>query len=222
MMVMLTIIHRVNTLAKLKETPAKYGVEIDVRHNSNSGLYLNHDPGDGENLEEYLKKFKHAFVIFNIKEAGIEQQCIDLAKKYKIPKSRYFLLDVEFPYLYRASRKEGVKEIAVRFSEAEPLEMTFAQESFVDWCWIDTNNILPLYTQNYVDRNDQTTKSHQVRFSMNPTVRQRLGASFKTCLVSPDRWGRPQDILAYRKEIEDLKFPLTAVMVGMEYAHLWL
>lgn len=196
---MLIIAHRVNTIAKLKETPVKYGVEIDVRHNNNSGLYLNHDPGEGESLEEYLKKFKHAFVIFNIKEAGIEQQCLDLAKKYKIPKSKYFLLDVEFPYLYRASRKEGVREIAVRYSEAEPIEMTLAQKGLVDWAWIDTNTKLPL----------------------DKIVVKQL-KSFKTCLVSPDRWGRPEDILPYRKQIEKLNFPLTAVMVGMEHVDTWL
>jgi hypothetical protein len=197
------IIHRVNTVQKLKETPKKYGVEIDVRHNPHTGdLYLNHDPGkQGEHysmLEEYLQSFRHAFIIFNLKEAGIEGECIELASRFGIPKERYFLLDVEFPYLYRASRTEGVREIAVRYSEAEPIEAVEAQRGFVDWVWIDTNTRLPL---------DMKTK-------------QRL-AGFKACLVSPDRWGRPEEIVSYRDAIRDLSFPLTAVMVGLEYVHLW-
>jgi hypothetical protein len=195
----LIIAHRVNTIEGLKKVPEKYGVEIDVRHNpATDTLYMNHDPGSGENLEEYLKHFKHTFIIFNIKEAGIEGRCIALAEKYGIPKSNYFLLDVEFSYLYHASRKEGVREIAVRYSEAEPIEMTLAQKGLVDWVWIDTNTILPL----------------------SPVIKKDL-EGFKTCLVAPDRWGRPDDNASYRKTIEEMKFPLTAVMVDLEYAHLW-
>ena len=195
----LIIAHRVNTAAGLAEVPPEYGVEIDVRHdNRTGGLYLNHDPGEGEDIETYLASFQHAFVIFNIKEAGIEGRCIALAEKFGIPKSSYFLLDVEFPYLYRASRKEGVREVAVRYSEAEPIEMVLAQKGLVDWVWIDTNTRLPLDAD---------------------TVAKLEG--WKTCLVSPDRWGRPEDILAHRKEIERLGMPLTAVMVGPEHASLW-
>lgn len=196
---MIKIAHRINSIEKLREIPGEWGVEIDVRYNTKNGqLYLNHDPGKGEYLEKYLKNFKHSFIIFNIKEAGIEQRCIDLALKYKIPKNHYFLLDVEFPYLYRASHKEGVREIAVRFSEAEPIEMTLAQKGFVDWVWIDTNTQLPL----------------------DPKIVKKL-KGFKTCLVSPDRWGRPEDILAYRRKMEKINFRPDAVMVGFEYGHLW-
>lgn len=195
---MIKIIHRINTIEGLGVIDPRYGVEIDVRHDNRSGkLYLNHDPGTGDDLDAYLKHFKHRFIIFNVKEAGIENRCIELAKKYKIPKSKYFLLDVEFPYLYRASRKEGVREIAVRYSEAEPIEMTLAQKGFVDWVWIDTNTKLPL---------------------SSITVKKMKG--FKTCLVSPDRWGRPQDIESYLARIKKLGFKLDAIMVGKEYIHL--
>lgn len=199
----LIVAHRVNTIEGLKKVPEKYGVEIDVRHNpSTNTLYLNHDPAKSDmqyaDLDKYLSNFHHAFIIFNIKEAGIEQRCIDLAEKYNIPKSNYYLLDVEFPYLYRASRKEGIREIAVRYSEAEPIEMALAQKGSVDWVWIDTNTRLPL----------------------NMDIKRQL-SGFKTALVSPDRWGRPNDIPIYRKAIEELDFPLTSVMVGLEFAHLW-
>lgn len=196
---MLKIAHRVNTVQGLSDIPVTWGVEIDVRYDNRSGgLYLNHDPGVGEDLENYLQQFHHRFIIFNIKEAGIEQRCIDLAAKYGIPKENYFLLDVEFPYLYRASRKEGVREIAVRYSEAEPIEMTLAQKGLVDWVWIDTNTQLPL--------DSNSVKNF---------------AGFKTCLVSPDRWGRPHDILAYREKMQELHVQLDAVMVGFEHRALW-
>src|SRR5258706_4464368 len=97
------IIHRVNTIEKLKTIPKKYGVAIDVRE-SNGDLILNHEAfKKGVLLEKYLTHFHQAFVIFNIKEAGIEEKVLELAKKFNI--TNYFLLDVEAPYLYRASRK---------------------------------------------------------------------------------------------------------------------
>ncbi len=196
------IIHRINRVEDLKKVPEIYGVEIDVRHNpTTDSLYLSHDPaGPGEEcdgLELYLQNFKHKFIIFNIKEAGTEERCIVLAEKYKIPKENYFLLDVEFPYLYRASRS-GVKEIAVRYSEAEPIEFALAQAGLVNWAWIDTNTILPL------DR--------EVVVRLTP---------FKTALVSPDRWGRPEDIESYRRKIEDLGMSLDAVMCSLSNAHFW-
>ncbi len=195
---MIKIVHRLNSIKQLDSLPKEFGVEIDIRRNSAGEIYLNHDFGTGDLLEDYLKNFHHRFIVFNIKEAGTENQCIELAKKYGISKENYFLLDVEFPYLYQASRNQGIKEIAVRYSEAEPIEFTEAQKGFVNWVWIDTNTQLPL----------------------NGNIVSRL-KEFKTCLVSPDRWGRPQDIEPYQKQIKDLNLELDAVMCGEEYLNLW-
>lgn len=197
---MIKIVHRINTILALQEIPPEYGVEIDIRHDNRIGkLYLNHDPGTGDDLEEYLQKFCHAFIIFNIKEAGIEEACISLAEKYGIPKSNYFLLDVEHPYLYRAARA-GVREIAIRYSEDEPIAqaLLYKHTPRVDWVWIDTNTMLPL----------------------NSEIVHAL-EGFKTCLVSPDRWGRPEDIASYKKMMDNLHFTLDAVMVGKEYLDQW-
>lgn len=203
----LIIAHRVNTLAKLAEVPTKYGVEIDVRHNPVTGRqYLNHDPGqpgqEYADLEEYLAAAQnHAFVIFNIKDTGTESACIALAAKFGIA-DRYFLLDTEFPYNYQATRK-GIRSIAIRYSEDEPIEDALsATGRGADWIWIDVNTRLPLDDPRAVE-----------------VMTER-----KTCLVSPDRW-RPDkaemEIREYRRKIEEMGFPLTAVMVGLEHAHLW-
>lgn len=217
---MLIIEHRVNWIdngpTKLVEVPPEHGVEIDIRHDpATDRLYMSHDPLTGQKLLEasyldnYFEVFArqgNAFLVLNVKEAGIERRCIELANQHGIRPEQYFLLDVEFPFLYsatRGTRADGFKtsEIAVRYSEAEPIEMTAAQQGFVDWVWIDTNTKLPLDTK------------------VKPLLE-----TFKTCLVSPDRW-RPQlaetEIPAYRKEMADLGFRLDAVMVGKEYVHLW-
>ncbi len=196
---MIIIAHRVNSIKDLKKLPPACGAEVDVRHSDKTGrLYLNHDIGGGGDLEEYLKNFRHRFIIFNIKEADTEQQCLDLAEKYHIPKDNYFLLDVEFPYLYSATRAKQIKEIAVRYSEAEPIQTALAQKGFCNWVWIDTNTRLPL----------------------DASVIKKL-RGFKTCLVSPDRWGRPQDIKTYRKKMQALGFQPDAVMARLEYIDLW-
>lgn len=167
-------------------------------------MFLSHDPildpSKREELDSYLSSFKHAFIIFNVKEAGYEERIIALAKKYGI--ENYFLLDVEFPYLYRATRKEGFRKIAVRYSEAEPIEFAEAQMDIngplLDWVWIDTNTTLPL-TSDIVSR-------------LKP---------FKTCLVCPDRWGRPEDIGKYIDQMRALGFWPDAVMTAYEHKEAW-
>lgn len=196
-------IHRVNTLEKLDSVPTEYGVEIDIRGDGGR-LLLSHDPivvgQPYDELESFLRQYRHSGIIFNLKEAGYEEQVLNLANKYGI--SNHFLLDVEFPYLYRATRKNGERNIAVRFSEAEPIEATEAQivneHPLLDWVWIDTNTRLPL------------TKA----------IVEKL-APFKTCLVCPERWGRPEDILPYAKQMADLGFTPTAVMTALSHAKTW-
>lgn len=189
------VIHRVNKIEQLKTIDPKYGVELDIRADGER-LILNHEPFvGGEDFEAYLKNYHHALAVFNIKEADIEQRVIDLAKKYQV--NNYFLLDVEFSYIYRASRA-GVRNIAMRYSEDEGIDTVLNYRGKVDWVWIDTNTRLPL----------------------NETITAQL-QGFKTCLVCPERWGRPQDIPNYIQQLRDLQFPLDAVMTAAAYANQW-
>ncbi len=208
---MVIIYHRINSTEKLKKVPQKYGVEIDIRHDNRTGkLYLNHDPGAGDNFEEYIKVFatqKNAFIIFNIKEEGIEQQVIDIAQKYGI--ENYFLLDVEFPFIFRATAngKYGLKpvnnlngRVAIRYSEAEPIEQALLLQRKFQWVWVDTNTMLPL----------------------NKKIAQQLRiAGFKLCLVCPERWGRPDDITKYVETMKREGIMLDAVMTNEKYVNQW-
>ena len=66
------IVHRVNTIKDLLNTPVEYGVEVDLR-DFGEKLVLQHDPfKDGESFEEYLKNYNHGTMILNIKSEGIE------------------------------------------------------------------------------------------------------------------------------------------------------
>jgi hypothetical protein len=121
---MTVIAHRINTVEELRTLPPEYGVEIDVRA-YDGRLILSHDPyQSGELLADYLETVGNRFVVFNIKESGIEDDVIDLASRHDV--SDYFLLDAEFPYIYQASRGSSFRKMAVRFSEAEPVETALA------------------------------------------------------------------------------------------------
>lgn len=192
---MIKIIHRINTIEGLKTIDKKYWVEIDLRA-YNDNIILNHEPFIGWDLfEDYLKNYNHKFMILNIKESWIEDKCIELLNKYNI--TDYFLLDCEFPYIYSSSRKWN-KNIAIRYSEDEPIEQALLYKDKVDYIFIDTNTMLPIDTD-IIDK-------------MN---------WFKSCLVSPDRWWRSNDILDYKNKMSNLNFKLDMVMVWKEYVNLW-
>ncbi len=189
------VAHRINLITELLDVPLKYGCEIDIR-SENSKLILNHEPYlSGDNLVDYLDNYNHGLLVLNIKEAGIENDVLRLVRERNI--SSFFLLDVEFPYLYRASRS-GERAIAVRFSEDEPIELVCKYKKLVDWVWVDTNTKLP------IDFNNINVLS-----------------STQTCLVCPERWGRPNDIIPYRQSMKSLGFNPNAVMTNLKYTHLW-
>lgn len=189
------VIHRVNQRARLADIPYHFGAEIDLRADGNK-IILNHDPfKGGEDFATWLEDYRHGLLVLNIKEAGIEAEAIRLVEARGI--KRFFLLDVEFPYLYRASRS-GERRIAMRYSEDEAIETTLNYRDRVDWVWIDTNTRLPL----------------------DATIISQL-SGFSTCLVCPERWGRPQDIPAYRRRMNELGFSPTAVMTALNHVSSW-
>jgi hypothetical protein len=189
------VAHRINTIKELKKISPVYGIEIDIRADG-SRLLLNHEPFQGGELFiNYLEAYRHQLLVLNIKEAGIESEVLRLVRERGL--RDYFLLDVEFPYIYQASRK-GERNIAMRYSEDEPIEMTLMYRDKVDWVWIDTNTKLPL-------AQDVIQKLH----------------GFKTCLVCPGRWGRSHDILDYRKKMNELGFSPDAVMTSPSDIFLW-
>ena len=98
------IIHRINTISQLKNIDKKFGVEIDIR-SFNSKLILNHEPYvQGDFLDDYLENYKNKTLILNIKESGIEDDVLKSIKKFNI--KSFFLLDIEFPYIFKLIKKK--------------------------------------------------------------------------------------------------------------------
>jgi hypothetical protein len=164
------IAHRRNTLNDLIATPAKYGVEVDIRSYGDK-LVIHHDPFiEGESFEDWLAAYKHGTLILNLKEEGLEARLIELMKKWGI--ADYFFLDQSFPFLIKWS-KAGERRCAVRVSEFENIETALALASKVDWVWVDCFTNFPL------SRKDA----------------QRLkNSGLRLCLVSPELQERNAEI----------------------------
>ncbi len=190
------IVHRINKIKDLKKIPTNLGIEIDIRSHK-SKLILNHEPyKSGDSLDNFLNNYKHGTLILNIKEAGIEDDVIKKVKKKKI--KSFFLLDVEFPYIFNSIKKKQ-KNIAIRFSEKETINNAKYFINRFKWVWIDTLTKLPLNEKNI-----------------------NVLKKFKTCLVCPERWGRPNDIAVYKKKMKKLNFKPDAVMTSIKYVRQWL
>lgn len=191
---MLLIEHRVNTLEHLQRVPPERGIEVDVR-DYDGDLRLVHDPfQSSERLEDLLAAYRHALVIFNVKCDGLEGRIIELAAKYNIV--NYFFLDLANPTLVNLVRR-GVWQVAVRYSEFEPLEFALAFAGQVEWVWVDCFTYLPL----------------------NREIYRRLHQHFKICLVSPELQKHPRDwIQSFRRQLHDM--PIDAVCT--DYCEEWL
>ena len=185
------IIHRINSINELKKIKKSYGVEIDIRSNG-SKLILNHEPFvKGESFINYIDEYKHGTLVLNIKEAGIENTVLKLVKQRPYITS-YFLLDVEFPYIYVASR-QGEKNIAIRYSEDESIDTVKNYINKLNWVWIDTNSRLPIDQENIQTLNN-----------------------FKKCMVCPSRWQQTYKISQYLKFLKKNNFKIDAIMTTLK------
>ena len=191
------IIHRVNRIKELKNIKPTFGTEIDIRAQGGE-IILSHDPFvKGDKLDDYLDEYNHGILVLNIKEDGIEDDVLGMVRERKRIKD-YFLLDVEFPYLFKKA-KAGEMDMAIRFSEDECIQTVQKYINKVNWVWIDCNTTLPLNKKNI-----------------------KILNNFKKCLVCPERWGRPNDLIVYKKIMKSLPFNLDAVMTSNDYAYEWL
>lgn len=177
--------HRINTISELQKVPISNGVELDIRYHNNR-LILHHDPfghheDTPEDLELFLNKWHHSGpMILNIKTEGIELKCIELMEQYEI--KNWFFLDMSMPYFAAYAPKAAAGElkgfssnnIAVRFSEREPIEYALAFAGQVGWVWVDCFTKLPLNSRNY---------------------NQLKEADFKICLVSPELQNHPLTLI---------------------------
>lgn len=201
----LITLHRVNSIEALKSLDPKYGVEVDIRHNpATDTLYLKHDPGLGDDFETYVEQaaaMNIPFVMLNIKEAGIEKRVMDIVTAKGI--KDWFLLDVEFPFIYKAAHGDPLGiggRIAIRYSESEVIEQALSLAGKFKWVWVDVNTKLPLNEESHKKLRD---------------------AGYKLALVCPERWGRPEDIPKYIEYMKAHNITVDTVMTSLAHADEW-
>ena len=126
---------------------------------------------------------------------GIEEKVLELCRRHNV--TRYFFLDVSFPSLIKLV-KAGEYNVAIRYSEYEPVEHVLALQGKVAWVWVDCFNMQPLTRDAY----------------------HRIKPYFKLCLVSPELQQHGKSAIAvYRKELDRLGVKLDAVCT--DFPDLW-
>lgn len=191
------IAHRINTIAELKNVPTQYGIELDLRDHGDR-LVLQHDPfQDGEEFDDYLKHYRHSTIILNVKSERIEHRVLELLQKYKI--EDYFFLDSSFPMIHLLSAK-GERRMALRFSEWEGLDTLRAMKEHIDWVCVDCFTRIPL----------------------DAKVFQEIKAlGYRTCFVSPELQGRPEDIPSYIQQLEEEEIVFDAILTKLKNIPQW-
>lgn len=190
------IVHRVNSIEILNSIDTTLGCEIDIRTDG-SKLILNHNPfKKGDNLVDYLDEYHHGTLVLNIKETGIETIVLEEVQKRNI--KSYFLLDVEMPYLIKAFIKNE-KNLAVRFSEYEPIENAVIFKNNFNWIWVDSITKVPITKENF-----------------------QIINKFNICVVCPSLWKRSEDIKKEKYKLSKYNFDNLKVITKQKYINMWL
>jgi hypothetical protein len=201
------IAHRINTIAQLKEVPKNYGIELDVRYLGNE-LALHHDAFLQDQMQNFPDFMKHYHctgpMILNVKSEGIEERCIALMKQFQI--TNWFFLDLSMPFFVKYSKIAfsgaipgfSPENLAVRFSEEEPIEYALNFAGKAGWVWVDCFARMPLDDESY----------------------QKLKrAGFKICLVSPELQKHDQSRIAeFKNQLAGKEIDA----VCTKYPDLWL
>lgn len=194
---MLIINHRVNSTEKLVKIPSNHGVEIDVRAYKKE-IILNHEAfKKGERLNDFLKNFKHEFIIINIKEFGFENKILNILKNNRI--ENYCFLDLSYSGIHEFV-KMGNKNFAVRLSNYESIENVLKLKNKAGWVWVDCFDDIYKEIENLKIASEN---------------------NFKVCMASPDILGRPAQIEEYKNLLLKNDFIPDAVCVKNENYSNW-
>ncbi len=204
------VAHRINNIEQLKNVPQNFGIELDIRYHGND-LVLHHDPFSHhlapfpEKFEEFLQHYKcKGPLILNVKTEGVEEKLIELMNRFKI--ENWFFLDLSMPYFVKYAKiaASGLiqgfrpQNLAVRFSEEEPIEYALKFAGKAKWVWVDCFTKLSLDDDSY-----EKLKS----------------AGFNICIVSPELQKHSSDrISEFKQQLGDKKIEA----VCTKHPELWL
>ena len=188
--------HRINSINELKITPVDLGIEVDIRSYKNK-IIVNHEPFlDSISFDDWLKFYKHRFLIVNLKEEGLENSVLEKLEKFNI--QNFFFLDQSFPFLIKTVTS-GEKRTAVRVSKYESLDTALALSNLANWIWVDYFGSFPL---------------------KNSEIEKLKNANFKICLVSPELQGFSLSYTEnFKREINNKGFVFEGICT--KFPKLW-
>ena len=197
------ICHRLNSSSLLNGVKKDYGAEIDIRYHKNE-LVLHHDPFHSDEAESFFSFLTNydleGTLILNLKTEGIEDKCISLMSKFNV--KSWFFLDMSQPYLVRYANNLDLYKIknenlAIRYSDFEPIEYALSFKNKVSWVWIDR------FKENCLNDN---------------SFKLLKDSNFKICLVSPELQGDSIDsVNEYRSYVKG--YGIDAVCT--KYPEIW-
>lgn len=193
----LIVSHRVNDPAALDRLAPDYGVEIDL-HADGDELVLVHDPfATGPAFEDWLESYRHAFIVLNTKEEGLETRIEAMLAERGITEWAY--LDQSFPYMVKTLQR-GETRTMVRVSEYERMATPLGLSPAPQWVWVD---------------------SFHGRWPDAADLAELVEYGYRLMLVSPELQGR--DLEAEQPRIEALLIEagLRLDAVCTKRAELW-
>ena len=194
---MIIIRHRINSINDLLDTSSDYGVEIDLR-SSGQELVLEHDPfRNGTKFSDWLKHYRHKYLIVNLKEDGLETKAINTLNDFGV--QNFFFLDQSFPSLYKLSRI-APEYCSARVSDFEPVIPALSLKP--GWLWFDSHSGGWEYLVDSFD----AIKNIQI----------------KTCLVSPElqRLNAINELEMLKSIL--IKYAINFDAVCTKFPELWL
>jgi len=190
--------HRINESTELKNIDNEYGIELDLRDYGNE-IIVQHDPyKNGESFKNYIKYINNRDMILNVKCERIEEDILSILHNNQYTCS-YFFLDCSFPMIFALSEK-GEKNIALRFSEYEGIDILRTMKGRVQWVWVDVFTKLPL------------------TYDICNEIKEM---GYKICLVSPELQGHGEDIEVYAKQINNEKLHIDAICTKVYNISKW-
>tara|TARA_B100000902_G_scaffold290930_1_gene277247 strand:+ start:170 stop:463 length:294 start_codon:yes stop_codon:yes gene_type:complete len=86
--------------------------------------------------------------------------------------------------------KDQGNSLSLRFSTYESIQSVAPFKDYVDWLWVDTYESL----------------------TINSEIAEVL-KSFKICLVSPSRWGKPEELKTFIDIFEKFNIPICGILI---------
>lgn len=142
------IAHRQNKLIKLQNLKklSFSGIELDLRSFSKN-IIFHHDPfKKGLEFFSNYKLLGNFFLIIDIKSSGISQKVINFLRKKS---AKFLILNLSSPELLEMINKRYQKNLFLRYSFFEKINLKEKKFKKIDWIWVDFLNNYPISLTDY-------------------------------------------------------------------------